>query len=111
MKRPYIQYDTEEEKEYDRLHESVNPHYLRTGRKNPSRYNFAGFFNTGDVWVERADNKDEVEYVYLKIMTNEAITRFILANELGQPMFDSKSGWNEHIIHPKYMDKIFERWG
>lgn len=84
------------------------PEYLTTGKKNPCRYRLTGCFNTGDYWVEDADNQEELEAAFRTINANETIIQNTIAlqNKFGQLMWTREFGFADGIKHPAYMDKM-----
>lgn len=89
------------------LHDLVNQRYLETGGKLPARYVFYGFFNTGDTWMDAADNEDELAFSLKRILSNPTIGDVVLVNKYGQLLW-SRYGGRTNVDAPKYFDKYFE---
>ena len=94
--------------DYEYAFYANRPDYLNKGEKNAYRYKLTGCFNTGDYWVEVANNKDDIAWVMDKIYSNPTVVKSSIAmqNELGQLMWTDKFGFVEGIKHPKYMDEM-----
>lgn len=84
------------------------PEYIKTGKKNPCNYRLTGCFNTGDYWVEDADNKEELETAFRTVNSNETIVQNTIAlqNKFGQLIWTREFGFEKGMKHPAYMDRI-----
>ena len=94
--------------DYEYAFEAYSPDYLNKGQKNAYSYKITGCFNTGDYFVESADNKEDLAWVMRKIYNNETISMGSIAmqNKFGQLMWTYAFGFVEGIKHPKYMDSM-----
>lgn len=94
--------------DYEHAFYALRPEYLTTGKKNPGNYRITGCFNTGDYWVEDADNKEELTAALSKINSNETIVQNTIAlqNKFGQLIWTREFGFEKGMKHPAYMDRI-----
>lgn len=96
------------EHDYEFAFYNYRPEYLATGKKNAARYTITGTYTNGEYFRDYADNKEDVNY-HLNTLRNRAEVRpdtIAMQNEIGQLMWNSETGFNEGIIHPKYMDRM-----
>lgn len=82
--------------------------YMVTGKKNWGRYTLTGCYTNGDYFRFYCSNKDSVEYRLnqLRNATEVEPDSIAMQNEIGQLMWNSETGFNDGLIHPKYMDSM-----
>ena len=70
------------------------------------KYYIAGYFTTGDHWVNDFSNKRELVYTVRRLYTNEAIIHpwVIVEAQTGAKIWDSANGFTD-AKHPKYMEE------
>lgn len=96
------------EHNYEEAFYHYRPEYLATGRKNSNQYTITGEYTNGDYFRENADNEEDVDHV-LNLLRNRAEVKpdtIALQNRIGQLLWNSETGFNDGIIHPKYMDRM-----
>ena len=94
--------------DYEFAFYATRPEYLKTGKTNPCNYRLTGCFNTGDYWVEDADNQEELKAAFKTINRNETIVQNTIAmqNKFGQLIWTREFGFVGDMKHPAYMDKM-----
>lgn len=98
---------------YDRNYEFAfyhyQPDYLGKGEKNHYNYCVTACRMDGTYFFQGADNKDELEELLLNVnfpMMHIEVDSVAIQNRFGQLVWNSETGFNDDITHPKYMDKM-----
>ncbi len=85
------------------------PDYLGKCEKNHYNYCVTACRMDGTYFFQGADNKDELEKLLLNVnfpMMHIEVDSVAVQNRFGQLVWNSETGFNDDIIHPKYMDKM-----
>lgn len=86
----------------DFLVEALQP---EEGETVTAKYYIAGYFNTGEHWINEFNNRQELVYTVRRLYQNEAVNHpwVITEAQTGVKLWDSENGFTE-AKHPKYME-------